>query len=1290
MTKTLLLLLASLSLAAQTFQPVPLRVYTQNGIAADTIIDNRSTVNRSLRFVTIACSGSGTWSAALLYGATTASFTSYGSAASVDQSDSTPTAWGFLFTSPNYIKVDLTGTVTCNLSGFKDLYATGDSGGSVTYPIPVASGGTGATDAATARANLGITDSNSVILTEYDWTRTPGGSVSVGANTVTLTTCPLGVAGTNADHYVYLSGGTGTAESVLITGGTCTSGAATGTITFTAANTHTGAWTVSSASTGLQEAIYSVADGAKVAVVAPEGAYNIYATVSGGTRPVTISCDSLGAIFYAKANSIKLLDSRSGTGPQVSTCTMRNDNNYTGVTAIYSNSADGPSSGGAFAGSITGNWFVNFDKSIHSVTTNGWHILDNQIISLPGNNATAGIHTESLTNGDQGTGLIAGNIMTCSATCTYGLLWNGPGALQLKHNNLNGYSTQVHLQPAFGTASSSGSTVTWVSGNTFRSNWVGQTIYLGGTGRTIASVDSDTQITTSTAIGTIAATDYYVNVSSQVSVMSNNLDAGTNTLYGVRWAGTVLFQNAQIEGNFFSNWSAVSNHEAISVVVGTNLNFLSVKNNNIQSDGSATGTYGVRIRSGYSLGVQNNQIVGSKTGVSIETSASEVKVSGNQCTLVGTACITSSDSTLQILESQSVTYAELSTLSAASGSRIYCSNCSNVCSTAGSGATASRINGAWKCSTGALDHLVNSDFNFATTNGSGVSGDLSATGSKTITFTACPLGLNGANSANGHWLRISGGTGTAEKVNVTGGTCSNGSTSGTIIFTTTQTHTGSWIVSSATAGIQEAFYYVDPSTNPANIQLAPGDWSVYGPILLWGPGGKTVQITGSGNGATRLVRDSSYPSGDLLYYNGALSSGQVMLNNFSVLNANGFDNPSGAGIHLYITQLFEATLIDVTVFNGVNPIVVDGTGSGSVSMDRVYAYILSGYSGSYTTGDGITINVAEATLSNTRSSRDVKTATGGSGLKIIRADGIRILGGHYNGTYGIHVANNPAYVFNFFYADNVIIDETYSNGIYFAIGATNAIYGQVRIQNCHFATQDGDNAAAGIYIGSALRGLTIDGNNISGFEGPGIVLGVADAAPLGVVISNNQINNNGRTSSRYGIIIPATGTGGSGSYNTNTIISGNVIGNNLAGYGTTQEIGIYFSGSAGKFRGYSITGNSIYGNTAAAILKDATPTIEQIVETTNGGITDTVTLIASASLSGADATGMAQTIEVSGTTNVTSLTPVWDNRVITFLKTDAGTVNFTAAGNIAAAVSITTNGVLICQYYGAYAKWMCK
>jgi hypothetical protein len=90
----------------------------------------------------------------------------------------------------------------------------------------------------------------------YNFTpQTPGGSLIVGSNVVSLAPCPKGVSGTDTNHYVYISGGTGTAEAGLITGGTCTSGATSGTVILSVSNTHSGAWTIQSATSGVQEAI---------------------------------------------------------------------------------------------------------------------------------------------------------------------------------------------------------------------------------------------------------------------------------------------------------------------------------------------------------------------------------------------------------------------------------------------------------------------------------------------------------------------------------------------------------------------------------------------------------------------------------------------------------------------------------------------------------------------------------------------------------------------------------------------------------------------------------------------------------------------------------------------------------------------------------------------------------------------------------------------------------------------------------------------------------------------------
>lgn len=114
----------------------------------------------------------------------------------------------------------------------------------------------------------------------YDFTaQSPGGSLAIGSNTITLTPVPRGVNGADTGHYLYLSGGTGAAEKVLITGGTAVAGGASGTITFTCVNTHTGAWTVQSASKGIQEGVNAAAAAGGGAVTIEPGTFTMHATI---------------------------------------------------------------------------------------------------------------------------------------------------------------------------------------------------------------------------------------------------------------------------------------------------------------------------------------------------------------------------------------------------------------------------------------------------------------------------------------------------------------------------------------------------------------------------------------------------------------------------------------------------------------------------------------------------------------------------------------------------------------------------------------------------------------------------------------------------------------------------------------------------------------------------------------------------------------------------------------------------------------------------------------------------
>jgi hypothetical protein len=97
--------------------------------------------------------------------------------------------------------------------------------------------------------------------------------------TVTLSPVPLGINGSDVNHYLYLSDGA-SSEKILITGGTAVSGASSGTITFVPANTHNdGSWTILSATQGIQEAYVVAKAAGRGKIVLPCSGISLYAGV---------------------------------------------------------------------------------------------------------------------------------------------------------------------------------------------------------------------------------------------------------------------------------------------------------------------------------------------------------------------------------------------------------------------------------------------------------------------------------------------------------------------------------------------------------------------------------------------------------------------------------------------------------------------------------------------------------------------------------------------------------------------------------------------------------------------------------------------------------------------------------------------------------------------------------------------------------------------------------------------------------------------------------------------------
>ncbi len=125
--------------------------------------------------------------------------------------------------------------------------------------------------------------------------------------------------------------------------------------------------------------------------------------------------------------------------------------------------------------------------------------------------------------------------------------------------------------------------------------------------------------------------------------------------------------------------------------------------------------------------------------------------------------------------------------------------------------------------------------------------NLSTPGSVTIHLSPCPAGIDTNSSANYYSYKVYiAGTGTAEAVPVTGGTCAPGAASGTITVTTANAHSAGYTVGSASTGIQEAWndaWTADVPNNASSetapyVKLTAGtQYDIYATVYLRGRGG---------------------------------------------------------------------------------------------------------------------------------------------------------------------------------------------------------------------------------------------------------------------------------------------------------------------------------------------------------------------------------------------------------------------------------------------------------------------
>jgi hypothetical protein len=418
----------------------------------------------------------------------------------------------------------------------------------------------------------------------------PGGSLVIGANQITLSPVPAGVNGTDATHYLYVSGGTGAAEAALIIGGNAVGGAPSGTLIIQCANTHSGAWTIQTSSAGIQEAISSLHAGGGMVLV-PPGTKNVYHAV------VVTNLNNIQIIGFGWASNIV---------PQFTSGDVFYFNGSGGATG-YSNALKNLQIGSAAQTINTPNSLVNLHlNGQNDFTLNNVYLHDAQIgIKLDSANTCSTIWvSENLIGGlnpGNGVGILqmAGadlyitntNILGwTSAAPRAGIEINFSGGTKIIGSDIFACSTNLLIDPANGqTVQAVESIGNWYDSGAFPATGGGDGIALVPTG-----------------------TGIVMQVRSTADWLQGNIVGlrlgGTGVIDGVTVSQPLIINNKQ-DGIYYSNTSG-KNIEITAAMVAGNSSSASASYNGLTV---LAGCGGFKVRGGQfgqSNGMPNSQSYG--------------------------------------------------------------------------------------------------------------------------------------------------------------------------------------------------------------------------------------------------------------------------------------------------------------------------------------------------------------------------------------------------------------------------------------------------------------------------------------------------------------------------------------------------------------------------------------------------------------------------------------------------------------------------------------------------------
>lgn len=536
----------------------------------------------------------------------------------------------------------------------------------------------------------------------------------------------------------------------------------------------------------------------------------------------------------------------------------------------------------------------------------------------------------------------------------------------------------------------------------------------------------------------------------------------------------------------------------------------------------------------------------------------------------------------------------------------------------------------------AATNLVSSLFMWTQTPGGSISGVSS------VSLMPCPLGVNGTNV--GQNLYISGGTGTAEAVRVTGGSCTGGSSIGTITFTAVNAHSGGWTIASDSCGIYEA-----ANTGPGiTVHVPTGTCIKHKPIYVVK---SFVRVTGTGSpgqlGGGTVISDTLGTDG--IVVDSAVSGAMDGVEVDHIF----FTSPASTGGYaLKAGGLSFGSFHDIGAEPYPNAIALTNPTEGTTYNDLKFQAIQ---------GDAININTGSGgagTFNNVKVGCNRMSGT--NGIHALSAHGIMMNGVYVTGCGMGWLSDSSTAQVSYVDLVDVYFDTGPQNGINLVPTGSGSVY---VFKGTHIATSGFSGVGLHVGTGGTVGGVHLDQytSNINMQQGV-LIEGGTD-----ITLNNCQVNGNSNPSpsSFNGIDI----TGGDGVQITHCASGA------YDGQINSQAIGLNVSGTTTNL---TLKDNLLNNNLIASLVDTSTGAFKWISDNQGVGV-PTIASAAAFNPGTLDET----TVDVTGTTNITSILRPWDQRSLTFVKADTGSLTVMGA-------TLAQNGKVDCVYVNGVPGWFCK